>query len=224
MSRPDRPSPSRMRFRHFFAAPKPDDPAKSKPELCPAFAMFLCQVPFMEQQSPDKPVDEDALNAAMRGASRKPVGLQIAGWCLVVTCALTIGTILVSDPKVTRKFSALVDHLPAAAPIEAQELSEDHPRNAEFSADGSVLAVPARALLAFGSMSQSARSALGFDSPADHVDLPPLPEAELAETDELSKGGFGSSFFGSSRSSRPTVSTMPESRVPVHRAGISSGN
>lgn len=197
--------------------------------------MFRCYVQIMEQQILDKPVDEIALNAALRKSGRKPLGLQIAGWCLVVGCALSIGAVVVSNPDLNGKLTGL---LPASETVETSALPADpvvdgSTRNPEFVPEGAALATPVRALMAFGAVSQSARSALGFGSPADHVELPPMGDSDLAPLldQALSDDAFANSksldsaFFGSASSAeRPSVSIMPQSRIPVRRAGIASGN
>lgn len=194
------------------------------PDTAQPLPCFLAKLCSMEQQTAEKTVDEVALGAAIRGAGRKPVYLRIAGWGLVTGCALTIGTILISDPKVTQKLSTLTREGPTAAPVEAAQLPDTPVKNPDFDAGGAGFETPLRALLALGSVSQSARSALGFETPADQVSPPPLPEADRAEASEGSLDSPGSSFFASDQSARPSVSIMPQSRIPVRRAGVSVGN
>ncbi|MBE1283804.1 MAG: hypothetical protein GJ676_10885 [Rhodobacteraceae bacterium] len=185
----------------------------------------------MEQRNQHTATDDVSLSAALREPARKPGFVRIAGWCLVVGCALSMGAILVTNPMVGEKLSTLTefdtsqdaDDLPAAGTAASQDVDAS---DAEFK-------FPIRTIMAVGSVSQSARSALGLGSPMDAITTEGLnlegleitgldPKAADQDTETQ-----GSSFFSGSSSSnneRPTVSVLPQSRVPVRRAGVSTSN
>ncbi|UWQ90948.1 hypothetical protein QEZ52_03695 [Aliisedimentitalea scapharcae] len=168
--------------------------------------------------------DEITLGAVLREPTRKPVYLRVAGWCLVVGCALSMGAILASTPQVTQKLSSWTNHVPAATQVDTATLttetvSEANPdtQNPEFTTDGTPLAAPGKLMSALGALSRSARSALGYGDPMDYVELP------TEENTDPSEGGF-SAFFASDEDpvARPAVSAMPQNRIPIRRAGVSN--
>ena len=164
--------------------------------------------------------DEIMLGAALRGPTRKPVYLRIAGWCMIVGCALSMATILASTPKVTQKLSTLAEQFPAATKVDTTALApapDTGEKNPEFNADGTPLAAPGKLLSALGSLSRSARGAMGYGDPMDFVDVP--PDQRTAQSND----GFDA-FFATAEepAPRPAVSRMPQNRIPVRRAGISN--
>ena len=163
--------------------------------------------------------DEITLGVVLRGPTRKPVYLRIAGWCLVVGCALSMGTILASNPRVTEKLSSLTETVPQATEVQTTPLTSGSgtgDQNPEFSAEGTPIAAPGRLMSALGALSQSARNAMGYGDPMEYVDLP------ADATAEQSDAGLGSLFASDEPAARPAVTLMPQSRIPVRRAGISN--
>lgn len=180
--------------------------------------MFRDQNARMTQNMPQNQDSDDQMEQAMRHAHRRANARRRVGWCLLAICAVSIGIILASDPKVT-------------ALISGQETApEDTPANAadgvqDAAARTGDQAFPVGALSAISALSKSAFATLGGGSaPGAEADQPGVQRAsgDRSEPDgEPARGGFFS-FGSKAETAKPVVSAMPQNRIPVRRAGLSN--
>ena len=175
----------------------------------------------MEQQDTHIPEDEQRLTKALRAPRYRLLPLHLLRGVTLAACALTMGLVLISDPKISGRSSAL-DQKDAVAQADPSQPPRALSRQgnqpvAEIREPERLL--PLRAISALGALTGTARTRLRGEN---HDYLPrPIPPSEqggqsarqLAAVYPASDAAAGP---------HPTVSVMPRNRIPVRRSGIIS--
>ncbi len=177
--------------------------------------MFRDQNARMTQNMPQDQVSDDQMEQAMRHAHRRANARRRVGWCLLAICAVSIGIILASDPKVTALISGQ-ETAPEDTPASAADGVQD------AAARTGDQAFPVGALSAISALSKSAFATLGGgNAEAGQPGVQRASGDRSEPDDEPARGGFFS-FGSKAETAKPVVSAMPQNRIPVRRAGLSN--
>lgn len=159
------------------------------------------------------------LDEEMHHAPRRKSTRRILARVFLFLCAISIGVILASDPKVTQFIADTGKG--ASTPGSEEPVSSGHPE-----ADSGGTGFPTGAFSALSALTKSARSVLGTASQGEDASTmadSATPDDPAQDSPAASTGSGGFFSFGSgSNTSQPIVSAMPQNRIPVRRAGVSN--
>lgn len=173
----------------------------------------------MEQQDTHIPDDEQRLTEALRAPRYRLLPLHLLRGVTLSACALTIGLILISDPKISGRRSAL-DQRDAVAQAEPTQPSRALPQQgrqpvAKIREPERLL--PLRAISALGALTGTARTRLRGET-HDYLPQPIPPSAGNGPSARQLAAVYPAS--DAATAARPPVSVMPRNRIPVRRSGI----
>jgi hypothetical protein len=173
----------------------------------------------MEQQDTHIPEDEQRLTEALRAPRYRLLPLHLLRGVTLAACALTMGLVLVSDPKISGRSSSLTQQESTAqsSPTETAHALAQQGKQPVTEIREPERLLPLRAISALGALTGTARTRLRGEN---HDYLPrPIPPSEPGEQSARQLAAVYPTSASNS-GARPTVSVMPRNRIPVRRSGI----